>query len=199
MSKRILGPIVVAVVVLGLAGVAFASTGLPERPSYGLDEQALALAADPAPADPAPAGAAAGAGGGKRAELQACVKPKVDAGTDRKAAVKECAAQLGTTAGQGRKPGGKPHRLGRAAHAEFVVPKRDAEGQWETIVVDRGTVTAASAAAVSVQRPDGPAVTVKVTGATKVKGAASAAALAVGREVVVVSAAGEARSIVARR
>lgn len=196
MTKRIIGLAVVAVVVLGAAGVAFAAAS-PQRPSYGLEETALALAADPAPPGAAPAG-------GKREELRTCVKAKVDAGADRKAAVKECADQLGIKPGRPGKPGkpgggpGPLAKLGRAAHAELVVPKEGAEGQWETVIVDRGKVTAASAESISVQRPDGPTVTVRVTAATKVKGAASAADLAVGREVVVVSAGGEARSIVAR-
>jgi hypothetical protein len=88
--------------------------------------------------------------------------------------------------------------LGRAAHAEVVIPKRGAPGQWETVVVDRGKVTAASADSVSLQRPDGPTVTVKVVAATKVKGVDKVADLAAGRQVVVVSAGGEARALVAR-
>jgi len=202
MTKRILGLAVAVVLVLGLGGVAFAAA-VPERPSYGVDEAALLLAADPGPPPEA-------ARTGKGEELRACVKPKVDAGADRKAALTECAQQLGLPprkAGQPGQPGqpGKPGRkagvagLGRAAHAELVVPKQGAEGQWETVVVDRGKVTAASPASISLQRPDGPTVTVNVGAGTKVKGAAAAADLAVGREVVVVAAGGEARSIVAHR
>jgi hypothetical protein len=195
MTKRIVGLVVVAVVVLGAAGVAFAAAS-PGRPSYELEETALALAADPAP-PPAPTAA-------KREELRTCVKAKVDAGANRKTAVQECATQLGVTPGQPGKPGKPGNKvrapgLGRAAHAELVVPKRGVEGQWETVIVDRGKITAASAESVSVQRPDGPTVTMKVVAGTKVRGAASAADLAVGRDVVVVSAGGEARSIVSRR
>jgi len=184
MTKRILALMVAAVVALGFAGVAVAATS-PDRPSFGLENADLA-AADPAPPPPPP--------GGKRAQMQACAKPKVDAGADRKTAVKECATQLGI------KPGAKGglRGLGKAAHAEVVVPKKDAPGQWETVVLDRGKVTATAAGSISVQRPDGPTVTVKVVATTKVKGAAAVTDLAPGREVVIVSAAGEARTIVAR-
>lgn len=188
MTKRILGLAIAAVLVLGVAGVALAAAS-PQRPSFSLEETAVALAADPGP----PAG-------GKRQEMMACVKAKVDAGGDRKAALGECAASLGVKAARPGQPGGKglPARIGRAAHAEVIVPKKGVEGQWETVQVDRGKITAASAASLSVQRPDGPTVTVTVVPGTKVRGAATAADLAVGREVVVVSAGGEARSIVAR-
>lgn len=200
LSNRIFVVAVAAVAVLGTAGVALAATGPPARPSYGLEEAALdvALSADPDPA------ATGGGGAQKRQEMQACVKPKVQAGTDRKTAVRECADQLGIRGGGPGKPGkgrghGKAAVLGRAAHADLVVPKRDAEGQWETIQVDRGKVTAVSADSISLERPDGPTVTVKVVAGTKVQGVEKVTDLAVGREVVVVSAGGEARSIVARR
>ncbi len=198
MTKRILGVAVAAILVLGVAGAALAAAAPPDRAAFELDEAVLALATDPQPGVPPE---------GKGQELQACVKPKVDAGTDRKSAVKECAAQLGIQPGgrgkdEGRGKGkgkGMPFGLGRAGHAEVVVPKQGAEGQWETVIVDRGQVTAASADSISVQRPDGPTVTVRVVAATKVKGAATVAELTAGRQVVVVSAAGDARTVVARR
>ena len=195
-----LGVAITAVLALGLGGAALAAS--PDRSPSDLGGEALQLAADPGgPGRPLD---------GKRGELRACRKAKVAAGTQRRAAVEECAAQLGLDprrAGKPERPGrqGKPGKkardlgLGRAAHAEAVVPKEGAEGQWETVVLDRGKVTAASAEAVSLQRPDGPTVTVKVVASTKLKGVTSAADLAAGREVVVVSAGGEARPIVARR
>ena len=204
MTKRLIGVAVAAAAVLGTAGVALAG-GPALRPSSGIEQTALQLAG----AEPDPAAPAAGAAGGKakRQELQACVKPRVDAGAGRKEAVRECADQLGIkpfAGGKAGRPdrGGKPGRaaaLGRAAHADLVVPKKDAEGQWEAVQVDRGKVTAVSADSISLQRPDGPTVTLKVVAATKRKGAGQVADLAVGREVVVVSAGGEARSVVARR
>lgn len=186
MTKRIIAFGVAAAAVLGLAGVALANQ--PERASYGIDDAALALSAVPA------APAAEPAAGGKRDELKACVKAKVEAGGEKRAAVKECAAQLGVKPGKGA----VKRDLRKAVHAELIVPKKGAEGQFETVLVDRGKVTTASADSISLQRPDGPTVTVKVVPATKVKGAASAIELTAGREVVVVSAGGEARSIVAR-
>jgi hypothetical protein len=197
MNKRMFGLALAAVLVLGAGGVAFAAAA-PERASYGVDE-ALELAAEPSP----PSTAAAG----KKQELQACVKPKVDAGAARGDALRECAAQLGVPApGPGRpgRPGKGGRRdglpfVGKAAHAELVVPKPDAAGQWETVVLDRGTITAVSAESITLLRPDGPTVTIRVVPATKVRGAGSVAELTPGRHAVVVSAGGEARAIVARR
>ncbi len=191
MTKRIIGLAVAAVLVLGLGGAALAAAS-PGQPSVTLEESALALAA----ADPAPPGGPPA----KREELRACVKAKVDGGAKRKEAGRECATQLGVTPGRGARAAraAKKLGLGRAAHAELVVPKKGVEGQWETVMVDRGTVTAASADSLTLQRPDGPTVTVRVVAATRVKGAASVADLAPGRVVVVVSAGGEARSVMAR-
>ena len=192
-SKRMIGLAIAAVAVLGTAGVALAAATPASRPSYGLEEAALSLAgAEPDPAAPP----AAGAAHARHGELQACVKPKVDAGADRRTALRECADQLGIKPGAARR-----HGLlhGRAAHADLVVPKRGAAGEWETIQVDRGKVTAVSAESISLQRPDGPTVTLKVVAGTKVRGVEKVTDLAVGRQVAVVSAAGEARSVVTPR
>jgi len=198
MTKRLLALVVAIAGVLGLTGVALANA--PERASYGLEEAALSLAADPAP--PAPAAAPTPeARKEQREKLRECAKAEVDGGAKRPAAVKECADQLGLKPGGAGRPGKDRGARGLrgAAHAELLVPKKGAEGQWETIVVDRGKVTAASAESISLQRPDGPTVTLKVVAATKVKGAATVADVAVGRPVVVVSAGGEARSVLARK
>jgi len=188
MNKRIVALGATAAAVLGLAGTALAA---PSGPPSGLEEAALSLAADPAPGPPADKAA-------RREQLRTCAKAKVDAGAEKREAVKACATELGVEPGRPGKAGKAAKRLGRAAHAELIVPKRGAEGTWETIVVDRGKVTAASAESVSLQRPDGPTVSVRVVAGTKVRGAASAAELATGRQVVVVSAGGEARSIVSK-
>jgi len=199
MTKRILRMAIAAVLVLGAAGVALAAA-TPPRPTLGPEVAALAAAADPDPANPpAPPDPAnpSGAAAGKKQELQACVNPKVAAGADKRTARQECATQLGIAAGRaGAK--GKVKGLGRAAHAELVVPKKGVEGQWETVVVDRGKVTSVSADSISVERPDGPTVTLKVVAGTKVRGAPSLAQLAPGRAVVVTSVGGEARAVVAR-
>ena len=187
MRKRIIAFGFAAVAILGLAGIALAAS--TDRAPYALEQAAVSLAADPNPPAPAPKDAAA-----QRQQLQGCVKPKVDAGAQRPAARNECAGQLGIKLDELAKPAPR-----QPAHADLIVPKRGAEGQWETVVMDRGTVTAASADSISVQRPDGPTVTIKVTSSTKVQGAPSAAELAPGRAVVVRSAGGDARLIVARR
>ncbi|MEO5678788.1 MAG: hypothetical protein ABIS47_03880 [Acidimicrobiales bacterium] len=193
MTKRIIAAGIAIVAVLGLAGAAFAA-GAPERPSYGFEDAALALAADPAP--PAPA-AGTQDRQAKRQALRDCVKTKVDAGGERRAALKECATQLGITPKAGKAGPRRPLR--GAVHADLVVPKKGADGQFETIQVDRGKVAEAKADSITLTRPDGPTVTLKVVPGTKVRGAAAAADLAPGREVAVVSAGGEARSIVAKK
>lgn len=195
-SKRMIGLAVPAVAVLGTASIAMAAAGPALRQPYGIEQSALEVAGvEPDPAAPARA---------KREELRACVKPKVDAGADRKTSLRECADQLGIEPGAGTparpgKGGGKVPALGRGAHADVVVPKKGAEGQWETIQVDRGKVTGVSVESISLQRPDGSTVTLKVVAATKLKGIGKVTDLAVGREVVVVSAGGDVRSNVARR
>ena len=85
----------------------------------------------------------------------------------------------------------------RAVHGDVVVKAKD--GSYVTVTFDRGTVTAASATSVTLQRPDtNQPVTVAVDANTKVHGVASAADLQVGKEAVVVSRSGTATQILQR-
>ena len=85
----------------------------------------------------------------------------------------------------------------RSVHADLVV--KDKDGTYVTITVDRGTVTAASATSITLDRPDGKQVTLAVTTDTKVRGVASVAALQTGKAAVVVSRSGTATQIGQRK
>ncbi len=185
MNKRIIASTVAVAALFGLGGTALAATG--GGTGYDIQGAALSLATDPPPPAPAPMDPS------KRQQLKDCVKAKIDSGGDKRAAVKDCRTQLGIPP---RRKGVRP--LFKTVHADLIVPKKGSPGQFETVQVDRGTVTAASADSVSLQRPDGPTVTVKVVPATKVKGVAAVADLAPGRHVAVVSAGGEARAVAAK-
>jgi len=91
---------------------------------------------------------------------------------------------------RGRRP---RHRRRR----DVVVKAKD--GSYVTVTFDRGTVTAASATSVTLQRPDtNQPVTLAVDTNTKVHGVASAADLKVGQDAVVVSRSGTATQIFQR-
>ena len=47
------------------------------------------------------------------------------------------------------------------------MPKRGAEGQWETVVLDRGEVASIDDASITLKRPDGPTVTLGLTPETR--------------------------------
>jgi hypothetical protein len=68
-------------------------------------------------------------------------------------------------------PGGAG-RLGaiarRTDHGVFEVKSKD--GTWVTVTVDRGTVEAASATSITLDRPDGQKATIAVDTATKFHG-----------------------------
>jgi hypothetical protein len=95
----------------------------------------------------------------KREAVKACAEAKEG---NRREAVRECAKEQGV-AGH-RRPG---RVLGHAAHGELIVPKRGAEGQWETVVLDRGEVTSMDDASITLKRPDGPSVTLGLTPETR--------------------------------
>ncbi|HEY1281395.1 MAG TPA: hypothetical protein VGF22_17080 [Acidimicrobiales bacterium] len=85
----------------------------------------------------------------------------------------------------------------RAVHGDVVVKAKD--GSYVTVTFDRGTVSAASATSVTLQRPDTTQpVIVTVDANTKVHGVASVADLKVGQEAVVVSRSGTATQIFQR-
>jgi len=83
--------------------------------------------------------------------------------------------------------------LARTDHAVFTVKFK---GSWVTLTFDRGTVTAISPTAVTVQRPDGGVATLTVNSTTKIGGKLSVTAIPTGSRVVVLSENGVALRIV---
>ena len=79
-----------------------------------------------------------------------------------------------------------PGRLGGTLHGEVTRPT--ATGGTETLLVQTGSVTAASDTEVTVKSTDGFTETYAVAATTTVRGPAKAAGLAVGTEVTVVAA-----------
>jgi hypothetical protein len=84
--------------------------------------------------------------------------------------------------------------LERADHATLEVRQK---GQWVTITVDRGNVTALTSASITLARPDGQSVTLALGPTTKYRGkeATSAAALKTGLRAEVTSMNGTALSV----
>src|SRR4051812_34841826 len=72
-------------------------------------------------------------------------------------------ARAGRRAGIGR-PGAL---LRRAEHGDLTVRTKDG---FETVTLDRGTVTAVSATSITVQRPDGQSVTEAIDASTRFRG-----------------------------
>ena len=85
--------------------------------------------------------------------------------------------------------------LRRADHATLEVKVK---GQWVTLVLDRGKVTAVSSTAITLQRPDGQSVTLQITSATHFNGVASEAAVRTGVAATVISDNGTARRVAQR-
>ena len=87
-------------------------------------------------------------------------------------------------------------RLRRAVHGDLVV--RGKGDTYVPITFDRGKVTAASATSISLERPDGVAVTVSIGSSTTFRGIDSATGLRVGDPAVVTSA-GNVATVIAQR
>ena len=81
----------------------------------------------------------------------------------------------------------------RADHGDLELKTKD--GTWVTVTLDRGTVSAASATSVTIDRPDGQKVTLSINSSTKVHGIASVADLKTGKAAIVVSQSGAATQI----
>jgi len=86
--------------------------------------------------------------------------------------------------------------LARTDHATIELRRH---GTWVTIEIDRGKVAAVSASAITLDRPDGQAVTLTITSSTVFHGVPNAAAVVVGRRATVVSEAGDAVRITQRQ
>ncbi len=174
-TKKLLVGAAVAGAMLGSAGIAMAATG-GSGPLGGVRSSL-------------------GIGGG---QIRTCVQAK--APVDRAAkrvAVKECLTAAGIDPTQLADAKGALKMLKGATHADLTVPKDG--GGYEVVQVDRGTVSSASAASVSLLRADGPTVTVTMSPTTKLLGIDTVTSLATGAKVVVVSSGGTARTIAAPR
>lgn len=86
--------------------------------------------------------------------------------------------------------------LRRAVHGDLIV--RDRSRQWVTVQYDRGTLTAKGDHSLTIRRPDGKTVTVKVDDATRYRGVDGFDALQTGKPLVVVGKDGVA-TVVAQR
>lgn len=123
----------------------------------------IAVASDTSPSTPTPSPGAA-----KTAEERAATKEEREARAKARAERKAQRAAQGRGNGQGRN-GGKHFRGGpnAALHGEFVVPAGD--GKFETLVVQRGTVTAVTAKSITLKSDDGFSRTYAINADTKVK------------------------------
>jgi hypothetical protein len=81
----------------------------------------------------------------------------------------------------------------RVDHGDLETKTKD--GTWVTVTLDRGTVGAASATSVTIDRPDGQKATLSINSSTKVHGISSVADLKTGEAAIVVSQAGTATHI----
>jgi hypothetical protein len=103
-----------------------------------------------------------------------------------------------TSPNSGRHAGhaGRLARLARrAVHGDVIVKTKNG---YETVTFDRGTVSAASASSITIQRPDGVSVTEGLSPTTRYKGISGAIAVATGRPAIVISHDGTALAVAQR-
>jgi hypothetical protein len=107
------------------------------------------------------------------------------------------AATTTTTAAAGNRPAGARgvEVLRRTVHGDLVVKQGDG---FETVTFDRGTVTSVDASSLSLHRPDGVDVTVKLTDQTRYVGVTGAGGVQKDKPVTVVSKDGAARMVAQR-
>jgi hypothetical protein len=133
--------------------------------------------------------AAALAGGGAAAWAQSTGGPAAPASTTTTAPAKSTVPAAA--------PGIRLARLRaiarRADHGDLEIKTKD--GTWVTVTFDRGTVSAASATSVTIDRPDGQKATLAINSSTKVHGIASVSDLKTGKAAIVVSQSGTATQI----
>lgn len=104
-----------------------------------------------------------------------------------------------TTPETGNRPGRPaPHHpgpLARAVHGDLIVRTTDG---FEPVTFDRGTLTSADGGSLTLHRPDGVDVTVKLSDDTRYVGVENADALEDGKRVAVVHKDGTAKAVVQR-
>jgi hypothetical protein len=80
--------------------------------------------------------------------------------------------------------------LRRVVHGDLVV--RGKNGQFENVTYDRGTEDGVSGDTLTITRPDGKKVIVKLTSDTKFKGVKDASQLQAGKQTIIISRDGKA-------
>jgi len=86
--------------------------------------------------------------------------------------------------------------LGRVVHGDLVVRGKD--GHFENVTYDRGTLDGVSGDTLTLTRPDGKKVSVKLTSDTKFRGVANASELKAGKQTLVTSRDGKAMTVAQR-
>jgi len=84
----------------------------------------------------------------------------------------------------------------RTVHGDLIV--RGKTG-FENVTYDRGKLTSVASGSLTIQRPDGPSVTVKLTSTTRYRGVSGPGELEVGKGTVVLSRDGSALVVGQRR
>jgi hypothetical protein len=84
-----------------------------------------------------------------------------------------------------RKAGHRGDILRRAVHGDLIVRGRG--GAYENVTLDKGIVQAKGDHTITLKRPDGPAVTVKVDDDTRYRGVDSFDAIKTGQRAIVVA------------
>jgi hypothetical protein len=80
----------------------------------------------------------------------------------------------------------------RTVHGDLIVRGKDG---FQNVTLDRGTVQSKGSDSITLKRPDGPVVTIKVDGSTRYRGVDSLAAVETGKPAVIVSKAGVAVTV----
>src|SRR4051812_19993232 len=86
--------------------------------------------------------------------------------------------------------------LGRVVHGDLVVRGKD--GKFENVTYDRGTLDGVSGDTLTITRPDGKKVSLKLTSDTKFRGVANASELKAGKQTLVTSRDGKALTVAQR-
>ena len=86
--------------------------------------------------------------------------------------------------------------LGRVVHGDLIVKGQD--GKFENVTYDRGTLDGVSGDTLTLTRPDGKKVSVKLTSDTKFRGVSSASELKTGKHTLVTSRDGKALTVAQR-